>query len=90
MAKQRLTSMRPVLLRGARLHYDQVREKHMLLMPERVVILNEEAAAILALCDGQRTVADVAATLEAEYEAEGLLDDVTEFIADFIEKGWVK
>jgi coenzyme PQQ biosynthesis protein PqqD len=40
----------------------------MLLAPERVLALNETAAAILARCDGQRRVADIAAELAAQYQ----------------------
>jgi len=58
---------RPQLSTRARLQYDSVREKEVLLFPEGLLVLNETAAAVLALCDGQRSVADIAAELGARY-----------------------
>ena len=60
-------SARPALRRYARLQYDEVRQKHLLLLPEAFLILNETSAAILALCDGHRTVADISTTLGERY-----------------------
>jgi pyrroloquinoline quinone biosynthesis protein D len=58
---------RPRLSVQARLQWDSVREKQVLLMPEGVLVLNATAAAILALCDGQRSVSTIAADLSAQY-----------------------
>ena len=58
---------RPKLSARARLQYDATREKEVLLMPEGVLVLNETAAAILALCDGHRSVADIASELGSPY-----------------------
>jgi pyrroloquinoline quinone biosynthesis protein D len=58
---------RPRLSNRARLQYDAVREKQVLLFPEGLLVLNETAAAVLALCDGQRSAADIAAELGAHY-----------------------
>ena len=49
----------------ARLHWDEVRERHVLLYPEGLVALNDTAAAILQLCDGDRPVEQIVATLES-------------------------
>jgi len=40
---------RPRLVDGARLQYDDVREEHMLLIPEGAVRLNATAAQVLEL-----------------------------------------
>lgn len=58
---------RPRLAAGARLHWDAVREKQVLLTPEGVLVLNATAAAILALCDGQRSVSTIATELSTQY-----------------------
>ena len=47
---------RPRLVDGARLQYDDVREEHLLLVPEGAVRLNETAAQVLELCDGERSL----------------------------------
>jgi pyrroloquinoline quinone biosynthesis protein D len=58
---------RPRISTRARLQYDAVRKKEVLLFPEGLLVLNETAAAVLALCDGQRSIADIAAELGARY-----------------------
>lgn len=58
---------RPRLRSQARLQWDSVREKQVLLFPEGVLVLNSTAEAILALCDGQRSVSAIAADLSARY-----------------------
>ena len=59
---------RPRLSARARLQYDPVREKQVLLLPEGLLVLNETAAAIVALCDGRRTITDIAADLGTQYQ----------------------
>jgi pyrroloquinoline quinone biosynthesis protein D len=65
---------KPRLATGARLRYDEVREEHLLLVPEGAVRLNVTAAAVLDLCDGERTVDDIASTLSAQYEGANAAD----------------
>ena len=50
---------RPRLVTGARLRYDEVREEHVLLVPEGAVHLNPTAAEVLELCDGVRSLDDI-------------------------------
>ena len=49
----------PRLWRLARLDYDPVRQRRVLLYPEGAVLLNETGAAVLELVDGKRTVAEI-------------------------------
>jgi coenzyme PQQ biosynthesis protein PqqD len=58
---------RPRLRGQARLQWDHVREKRVLLSPEGVLVLNATADTILELCDGQRSVSAIAADLSARY-----------------------
>ena len=51
----------PALWRLARLDFDPVRQQRVLLYPEGVVLLNDTGAAILDLCDGRRSIAEIAA-----------------------------
>lgn len=69
----------PSLWRLARLDYDAVRERPVLLYPEGAVFLNDTGRAILELCDGRRTVAEIAATLGARYDAD-VAADVAEYL----------
>jgi pyrroloquinoline quinone biosynthesis protein D len=73
----------------ARLHWDEVRERHVLLYPEGLVALNETAAAILELCDGDRAVAQIVATLKLRYRAEGIERDVAALLQGLAAKGLV-
>ena len=54
---------RPRLVTGARLRYDEVREEHLLLIPEGAVRLNPTAAEVLELCDGERSLDDIVGAL---------------------------
>ena len=60
-------SARPRLARHVRLTFCRTRQRHILLLPETVVVLNRSGADILERCDGQRTVAEIVAELGARY-----------------------
>jgi pyrroloquinoline quinone biosynthesis protein D len=60
---------RPRLAQHVRLAYDQTRQRHVLLTPETVTLLNGTGAAILDLCDGVRTVAEILAELRGRYDS---------------------
>lgn len=57
----------PRLRRGVRLTFDHVRDTHVLLFPEGVLVPNKTAAAILELCDGARHVSEITAVLRKRY-----------------------
>jgi pyrroloquinoline quinone biosynthesis protein D len=80
---------RPRLVDGARLQYDDVREEHLLLVPEGAVRLNATAAEVLALCDGGRSVDEIAAALSDRYAGADIADDVRELIGGMRERGLV-
>jgi pyrroloquinoline quinone biosynthesis protein D len=77
----------PRLVTGARLRYDEVREEHLLLVPEGAVRLNPSAAQVLELCDGERTVDDIVDLLSARYDGADLGADVRELVDGMAEKG---
>ncbi|MFL5574408.1 MAG: pyrroloquinoline quinone biosynthesis peptide chaperone PqqD [Gemmatimonadaceae bacterium] len=80
---------RPALWRLARLRYDEVRERPVLLYPEGALLLNATAAEILALCDGARTVAEIAAELGARYQTD-VAQDVAECLSILAERELVR
>ena len=59
---------RPRLAPHVRLTYDPARGRHVLLAPEAVCVLNGTGAAILDLCDGERTVGRIVAELGGRYD----------------------
>lgn len=88
---QKLNSLsRPCLSAQARLKYDHLRKTDLMLMPEKVIVLNSTGAAILQLCDGRRTVSEIACALEKDYGAGELLPDVLAFLKDVSSQGWVE
>jgi pyrroloquinoline quinone biosynthesis protein D len=80
---------RPRLVTGARLRYDDVREEHLLLVPEGAVRLNPTAAEVLELCDGERSLEDIVDALSARYQGADVRDDVTELVDAMTQKGLV-
>lgn len=80
---------RPRLATGARLRYDDVREEHLLLIPEGAVRLNPTAAEVLELCDGEHSLDDIVGALTARYDGADLGDDVRGLVAAMTEKGLV-
>ncbi|WP_432849201.1 pyrroloquinoline quinone biosynthesis peptide chaperone PqqD [Amycolatopsis sp. CA-161197] len=79
----------PKLATKAMLKHDNVRDVELLLLPERVVLLNKSGAAILGLCDGSRTVRQLVEQLEQDFEAADLANDVMTFLQDARGRGWV-
>lgn len=80
---------RPRLASGARLRYDEVREEHLLLIPEGAVRLNPTALAVLQLCDGERTLQEIAATLSERYDGAEVGDDVQALLDALAQRGLV-
>jgi pyrroloquinoline quinone biosynthesis protein D len=80
---------RPRLATGARLRYDEVREEHVLLVPEGAVRLNRTAAEVLELCDGERSLDEIVGTLSARYDGSDLRDDVEGLVDGMAQRGLV-
>lgn len=78
----------PRLPRGVRLHDDRVRGCRVLLGPERALLLDETAAAILAEVDGRRDLATIAARLAERYAAPAgeIADDVAAFLGELADR----
>jgi pyrroloquinoline quinone biosynthesis protein D len=53
------------------------------------VRLNPTAAEVLELCDGERSLEDIASTLSARYEGADVRDDVRELVDALAERGLV-
>ena len=71
---------------------DKITGKAMLLYPEGALELNPTGAAIVELCDGQRTFAQMVAALAVMYNApaEKLGVDVAGYIGRLRERGLVE
>ena len=82
-------SSRPALWRLARLDFDPVRQRPVLLYPEGAMLLNDTGAEILKLCNGQHTVAEIAAELGARYNAD-VTADVVEYLSNLADRELVR
>ena len=78
----------PKLPRGVRLHFDRVRDAHVLLAPERAFNVDGNAVAVLQLVDGKRTIGQIAGDLAKTYSADPavIAHDVARMIEDLISK----
>jgi pyrroloquinoline quinone biosynthesis protein D len=84
---------RPKLASKVRLHFDRHSSRHWLLLPERGLVLNDSAARIAALCNGERTVELL---VEELVDASGPTDerarvatDVREFLCALEERALI-
>ena len=73
----------------ARLAWDDVRGRDVLLYPEGLVALNATGAEILKLCDGVRPLGEIVATLERHFGTTGLEPEVGAFLGGLAGKGLV-
>lgn len=80
---------RPRLWRLARLEFDPVRARRVLLYPEGAMLLNDTGAEILALCDGTRTVQEIATELGAKYETD-VSADVAAYLGQLMDRDLVR
>ena len=60
-------SSQPRLAAKARLRWDNVEKRHLLVFPEAALLLNETAVAILKLCDGERTTEQIVDSLAQQF-----------------------
>jgi coenzyme PQQ biosynthesis protein PqqD len=73
----------PALANGVRLRWDETRQSWLLQAPERVVMADDAAAAILQLIDGQRSVpAIVAALVESFAAPQGQIEEDVDRLLD--------
>lgn len=83
---------RPTLPAHIKLRHDAGRGRWLILAPERVFDPDDVAVAVLKLCDGARTVADIAAVMAKEYNApmQEIEADIIAMLQDLADKGVVK
>ncbi|MFC3123976.1 pyrroloquinoline quinone biosynthesis peptide chaperone PqqD [Pseudoroseomonas globiformis] len=82
----------PALAPHVRLRFDERRNHWVLLAPERVVVLDETAHAILSRLDGSRGAAAIAEELAALYSAPSaeIAADIGELLEDLSDKGLLR
>lgn len=72
-----------------RLQWEEAQEAYVLLYPEGMIKLNPSGGEILSRCTGIE-IAEIIADLERQFpEAEGLANDVLEFLAIAYQRNWL-
>ena len=69
--------------------FDEVRQRWIILAPERLMLPDEQAVEILKLVDGKTGVSAIVDSLAARYQAprELIATDVTTMLQDLADKG---
>ncbi|MFT3666113.1 pyrroloquinoline quinone biosynthesis peptide chaperone PqqD [Piscinibacter sp.] len=80
---------RPRIGAGFRLQWESAQDCHVLLYPEGMVKLNRSAGEIMKRCDGQRSVGEIVAELEAAFDVQGLQADVLAFVEMAARQRWL-
>jgi pyrroloquinoline quinone biosynthesis protein D len=72
-----------------RLHRDHARGRWVILGPERILTPNETAVSVLQLCNGERTIAEIAELLAKTYDAEAadLVSDILPMMQGLADAG---
>jgi pyrroloquinoline quinone biosynthesis protein D len=83
-------TQRPRIRSGFRLQWEAAQNAHVLLYPEGMVKLNRSAGEILSRCSGDATVAQLVVELEHAFQRDALSDDIRQFLAYALERGWIE
>ncbi|VVM89629.1 Coenzyme PQQ synthesis protein D [Pseudomonas fluorescens] len=84
--RQQVPSWRP----GYRYQYEPAQQGHVLLYPEGMIKLNESAALIGGLIDGQRSVAVIIAELSQKFpDVPEVADDIEQFMEVARAEHWI-
>ncbi len=81
---------RPRMSSLYRMQFEPAQDHWVLLYPEGMVRLNLPAAEILQRCDGERTVNEIVAELEAAFAQPDLHEDVMGFLCEARQRGWLQ
>lgn len=83
---------RPSLRPHMKFRRDPVRDRWVILGPERILTPNEQAVDVLQLCNGQRTVAEIAELLAETYDAEqgAIASDIMPLLQDLADTGVIR
>ncbi|TSB08688.1 pyrroloquinoline quinone biosynthesis peptide chaperone PqqD [Streptomyces sp. NBC_01525] len=85
-----MTTWRPGPAPGVLLRADRVRGVDLLLLPERVVVLEGSAGEVLRLCDGTRDVPQIVRELTARHPGAPVADEVPAFLDRVRKEGWLR
>jgi len=84
------TASVPRIGRHFRIQWEEAQKAYVLLYPEGMVKLNQSAGEILKRCTGEANVGDITADLEQTFNAQGLQQDVINFVELALQQKWVE
>jgi pyrroloquinoline quinone biosynthesis protein D len=87
-----LALLRPRLAPGTRVRWDRARGTCLLLGPEKGLLLNGTAAAVLRLCDGRRTLDELTNKLAGDFpeaDAGRIAVEARELLADLAKRRYI-
>jgi pyrroloquinoline quinone biosynthesis protein D len=81
----------PRLPRHVKLRHDTARDRWLILVPERVLVPDDTAVAVLSRVDGARSVREIATDLAQTYQApvDVILADSVALLQDLADKGFL-
>ena len=83
-------SKKPTWRQGYRYQYEPAQKGHVLLYPEGMIKLNDSAALIGGLIDGERAVATIIAELDKQFPGVPELgDDIEQFMEVARAEHWI-
>jgi pyrroloquinoline quinone biosynthesis protein D len=82
----------PALARGVKFRFDEVRQRWVLLAPERLFVPDDQAVEILKLVDGSRSLGGIIEDLAVRFNAprDLIAGDVAAMLADLSAKGAIR
>jgi pyrroloquinoline quinone biosynthesis protein D len=82
----------PALRRGVRRQFDKARNVAILMAPEKVIMLDDVADAILAECDAVSSIEDITLRLSVRFAtpAEEVQGDVLAFLQTLHDQGLIQ
>lgn len=73
-----------------RLQWEPAQDSFVLLYPEGLIKLEGSAGEIMKRIDGNKTVSEIIADLEATFPGVDLRQDVIDFLEHAYDKGWIR
>ncbi|WP_406724012.1 pyrroloquinoline quinone biosynthesis peptide chaperone PqqD [Streptomyces sp. GD-15H] len=80
----------PALVPAAVLRHDPARGADLLVLPERVVVLQGRGGAVVGLCDGTRTVRAIVEELTVRFPGAPVADEVPVFLDGLRREGCLR
>jgi pyrroloquinoline quinone biosynthesis protein D len=80
----------PELVPTIVLRHDDVRGTDLLILPERVVVLEGRAGTVVGLCDGTRSVRGIVDELAERFPGAPVTSDVPPFLDRLHREGWLR